>query len=433
MYELELDHSVSSMTEHRKKSKSHYYFLEIVLHDQIQHFEAQQLLQNISYWRCLFDRFTHLKVLNMSLVCNDSLLQLIAKCCPCLEYLNATSKEVFIPRVAYLLASGCPIQVSDDGLMELKSCQRLRKLVINEPRERYVENRITYKSIRFLLRNCPALEDISYTDIVRVIVDDFDDVESLNLRTIRHHNPTATSLRKAFRLCKNVEHLNLINWDVSSVTDAIEEISQTKYQLKSIDFQNICFDRQFNGFFEKFGATLTSISLSQDVPEIDLDHLATIAKHCPNLTYLMCSVKKTNSMPTYNTSRLKPFRQLKSLHLMGFQIEFNKLLSFCTSHAENLETISLNELTRLRPIVNDAILKSIKTKKLRQLDLGGLVLTRQGIEKVISQFEQLYSLATYCTEDCRDISIRLTKSNCEFNLRLMLVYDESSDSYDSDI
>lgn len=418
------------MTKHRQKPATHYKFLDCILHDEIRHFEAQQLQINLSYWKGLFDRFAHLKILNMSLICSDHLLELISEHCPCLEYLNATSKETFFPRVAYLLSSGGLSQVSDDGLRTLKACQRLRELVINEPRERYMEKQITYKSLRYLLRKIPSLEDISYTDIVRVIIDDFEDVESLNLRIIRHHNPTAVTLRKAFRLCKKIEQLNLINWDIGSTNSAIEEICQTEYQLKTIDFQNICFNAQFNRFFEKFGINLKSVSLSQDIAEIDLDHLITIGTHCPNITYLMCSVKKTYLSINRPDKNLRPFSQLRSLHLMGYNIEIEKLLPFCTGSADKLEILSLNELTRSRRIVDSIILKSIKSKKLHQLDLGGLVLTRQGIENVINQFENLNSLATYCTEDCRDIMDRMRKSNFEFSLRLMRV-DEETSSFDS--
>lgn len=425
LYNLELDHSKRSKTVHRKNPLAHFYFLDIVVHDEIQHFEAQHIQINLSYWQCLFNRFHHIKILNLSLICTDRLLQLVAEHCPCVEYLNATSKATFN---VYSLFSknGFQSPVTDDGLMALKSCQRLRELVINEPREKYAEKQITYRSLRFLLRNIPTLEDLSYTDIVRVIFEDFDDVQSLNLRIIRHHNPTAISLRRAFRLCKKVDQLSLINWDVGPTHDAIDEICNTDYQLKTIDFQNICFDRQFNRFFEKFGTTLKSLSLTQDVAEIDLDHLITIATNCPNLAYLLSSVKKTYSNRICPSKSLRPFNKLKSLHLMGYNIELNKLLPFCMADAENLETISLTELTRVRPIVDEVILKYITSKKLRQLDLGGLVLTRRGIENVIDQLENMTSLATYCAEDCKDIMDRMKQSNYNFSIRLMQLDDESS-------
>lgn len=433
LYAMEMNHSIRSLTSHRRNPFSHYYFLEIVLHNEIQHFEAQQLQLNLSYWRCLFDRFNHLKILNLSLICTDSLLKLVSEHCPCLEYLNATSKEMFVPRMAYNLPSSGDIQVSDDGLIALKSCQRLRELVINEPREIERGNRkqITYASLRFLLRNIPTLEDISYTDIVRVIVDDFDDVESLNLRIIRHHNPTAVKLNKAFRVCKKINQLNLINWEVVSSSDAIEEICRHDYQLKILNFQNICFNNAFDRFFEKFGSTLTSISLCQDLPEIDLDHLIKISDCCPMLEFLMCSVKKTYAIPNTKIKSQNAFRNLKSLHLMGYNIELNKLLPFCTTSTDNLEVISLNELTRTRPFVDHIILKCIQSKSLRQLDLGGLVLTTAGIENVINHFPNLNSLAAYCTGDCRDIMEKVMKSNYDFSMRLFRVDDESS-SYDSE-
>lgn len=430
LFMLELDEVIITTFAYRNSSRSRYFFYDIVTHNEMQRFESNYADLNLSYWRLLFEeRFANLRILNMALICNDLILELVAKHCPLLEYLNASSK--YIHRNGHYKTNRfneLQLPVSDDGLQHLKSCKYLRELVINEPRgdTSNRKNQITYNGLRHLLRNIKSLEDISYSDIGNVITTKFDDIESLNLKVMRHHNPTAATIQRIFYLCKNIERLHLVNWNTEN-DKSMETIKQLCYcqpQLKSIDFQNISFDDQFNGFFQQFGANLVSISLVNTNAELNFNHFITISINCPNLTYLMCTVSHTELITVDQKKHFRPFQTLKSLHLTGYNIQLHLLLPYCTEYANSLETITLYELTRRHQIVDFVLLSCIKSKSLNELEISRLLVTKAGIENLVSHFECLQSLRVSCTEDCQDIIDRLKRQNYEFSLKVKLMRDE---------
>lgn len=415
-------------TVYGDSSRAQYFFFEIVTHDQLERFDANHVDLNLSYWRCLFvQSFANLKILNMSLSCNDQILKLIAKHCPHLEYLNATSKYLYRDGFVEVNhshgASNNPtlqLPVSDAGLRHLKACKKLRTLIINEPRGEtpITTNQVTYNGLRFLLRNIPSLEDISYSDLGKVITERFDDAPQLNLRILRHHDPSVYSIRRIFDICQHIEQLHLVNSSINESNDIVNElcVTEAQHRIHSIDFQNIPFRSKFSQFFEKFGSNLVSVSLAHLQSEFNFNHVAIVGNNCPNLTFFLCTVSKTERILVPKPKNVRPFRKLKSLYLSGHNIELQLLLPHCTQFANDLEILSLHELTRSHPVVDAILIDCIKSKNIRQLELSRLACSKIGLENIVNHFDNLRFLTALCFENCKDLIKRLRLQNYDFTL-----------------
>lgn len=404
-----------------------YYFFQIVTHDQLIKFTGKYIELSVSYWRCLFEEsFFNLKVLNLALCCNDLILEMIPQHCPQLEYLNATSKYLFRD-ASSMYRSGnfntnnrlFQLPVSDAGLYHLQTCKRLRILIINEPRGEHpiATNQITYNGLRHLLRHVPTLEDISYSDIGYVITTNFPNVTSLNLTTVRHIHPTASTMREIFRICRRLTLLHL-NGSNTQTTEAAEELMQelctANHRFTEIEFQNISFGGHFERFFTEFGGNLVSVSLSFTQAELSFQHIVTISLHCPNLRYFLCNNLGRDEQPVApiesNALHSQPFSKLRSLHLSGSCIDIETILRFCTKHANDLEILKIHELKHIRNIQN-ATLKCINAPELRLLEFSRLVCTRQCIESIIEQFPCMNFLIVQCRENCADLVERIKSQN----------------------
>lgn len=412
----------------RQSSRAQYFFFELVTHDQLQRFEANHINLNLSYWRCLFTQnFVNLKILNMSLSCNDQILKLVASHCPHLEYLNATSKYLCLDGFVMSKNTTLQLPVTDDGLRYLKECRNLRTLIINEPRGEtpITTNQITYNGLRFLLRTIPSLEDISYSDIGKVITERFDDAISLNLRVIRHQEPTVKSIHKILEICGQIKQLQLANTCTKESNDVVNELNASQQQFQSIDFQNVYFGASFNTFFEKFGSNLVSVSLGHLQTEFNFNHIITVGNNCPHITFFLCTVSNVDQIKVSKSNYLRPFCKLKSLYLSGYNVNLQQLLPHCTQYAVDLDILSLHELTRVHPVVDSILIDCIKSKNIRQLELSRLACTKSGIENIINHFENLRFMTVLCFENCKDLIKRLKLQNYDFTL---LVKQQGSQS-----
>lgn len=397
-----------------------YYFFQIVSHNHLSRFSGKCIELSVSYWRCLFEEsFSNLKVLNLALCCNDIILEMIPKYCPHLEYLNATSKYLFrdAPSVYRNANRMLQLPVSDAGLCHLQDCKRLRILVINEPRGEHpiATNQITYSGLRHLLRHVTTLEDISYSDIGYVITTHFSDISTLNLTTVRHIHPTASTMREIFRLCKRIALLNL-NGSSSQTAEAAEvlakEMCAANQYFNEIEFQNIYFGTHFQQFFSKFGHNLVSLSLSFTQAELNFEHIVIISLHCPNLRFFLCNNINNDPkcMPTTQFMTFRPFSNLRSLHLSGNSVDIENLLRYCTEYACDLEVLKIHELKTIRYFRNGA-LQCINAPNLRLLELSRLICSRTCIESIIQKFCFMNFLIVQCSENCCDLIDRIKSQN----------------------
>lgn len=427
-----LDHN--SQTDRDSTTDSalaQYYFFQIVSHNQLHKFSGKYIELSISHWRCLFaESFTNLKILNLALCCNDVILEMIPTYCPHLEFLNATSKYLFRDASPVYRNRMLQLPVSDAGLCHLKACKHLRTLIINEPRGEHpiATNQITYNGLRFLLRHVPTLEDISYSDIGHVITTNFADVSDLNLTTVRHIHPTASTMRTIFRLCKRITLLNLngSNSQAPEAADALAmEICAADQCFKEIEFQNIFLGTRFDEFFIKFGHNLVSLTLSFTQAEINVEHIVAISLHCPNLRFLLCNniLNAPNYTLEHHSKSLRPFSKLRSLHLSGNSIDIESLMRYCTRYASKLEVLKIHELKGIRNLQMTA-LNCINAPNLRLLEFSRLVCSRACIESIIDTFSYINFLIVQCSDNCCDLIERIKSQN--FDLVLIIQPVESN-------
>lgn len=399
-----------------------YYFFFIISHNQMANFCSKYIEVSPSYWHDLFSaNFQNLKYLNLSLSCNDDILRLIPAWCTNLEILNASARYVLKPISAHQGREciGIQLAVSDAGLRHLRDCKKLRALTINEPRgERpSANNHITYDGLRYLLRNIPTLEDISYSDIGNVISTNFYDIEQLNLKVVRHINPTHLSIRRILSLCREIKKLCLRE-PIGDSADIVKEICRAKEQtFNEIEFQNICFGDRFDQFFHTFGENLVSVSISSTVSEnISFDQIAVIGNSCPNLEYFLCNdiSKAANDEYVFAAcpSSVRPFAELRSLHISGVDLDLSTLLPHFTKYSTHLAVLKIHELCHVR-VADGMLLNCINGESLRQLEVSRLRCSRYGIECLIEKFTNLKFIVLTCTDDCRELIARMKSLNYE--------------------
>lgn len=414
-----------------------YFFYLIVSHKQLTKFCAKYVDLSPSFWECLFEaNFENLKVLNLALSCNDFILQLIPKYCPQLEYLNATSKYVcrnYSP--GRLDNFTLQLSVTDRGLSYLQTCNKLKVLIINEPRgeQPVVRNQITYDGIRFLLRKIKTLEDISYSDIGNVLSQKFKDVDQLKLNVVRHINPSEFTLREIFRLCQNIWKINLINYNVEPSMRMCAELCSASCKFKEIEFQNIHLGFQFNYFFLKFGENLEAISLSYTQSELTFAHIIIIGNACPNLKFFLCNHLMDQQRSELYLAKhyermaiVKPFCHLESLFISGFNIEIDVIVRYCTEYAANLKVLKIHEQVGIN-IIDEVLLKCINSCNLRQMELSRrLLCSKAGIEKIIDKYQKLNFLKVHSRDNCTDLVKSMNSQNYDF---VLIVNDSHSESF----
>lgn len=222
--------------------------------------------------------FANLKILNLAMSCTDAILDLIPTYCPVLESLNATCKyermEFFGNAMSFSLS------VSDKGLGYLSGCKHLKMLTVNEARSQGTGKTpsITHEGLRQLLRDVETLEDIIYSDSGAVISKDMDDIETLNLRSIRHFNASQQSLREILRLCSRLEELYLVFFSLEESPEMVEEMLRVpQLALKQLETHNLSFGPLFTRFFRHVGADLQSLSLINNYEPVTFENLKTIA------------------------------------------------------------------------------------------------------------------------------------------------------------
>lgn len=405
-----------------------YYFFFIVSHNDISRFSSKYIELKPSYWRELFaENFANVRVLNLALSCNDAILELIPTYCPSLEYLNASSKYVIRhlpPNKQYCNGSPMQLAVSDVGLRHLGSCKNLRVLIVNEPRNKHhvTINNITLDGLRYLLRNVPTIEELSYSDIGNLITTNFDGVDSLNLTVIKHLEPTVKTLRRIFNLCKKIKKLEL-NGSVDTNGDAVstqlvrEMCAASDQKFREIEFQNIYFGDYFERFFQQFGENLTSISL--DLPrfstiKMTYKHIVIIGLNCVNLEFLLCYNISSDDVDAevdeVRWNQLRPFSELRSLYISGANLQLKKLLTTFTQFAHHLGVLKIDERERFY-VVDELILKQVDAPCLRHLEIPRLICTRSGIESMLAKYPKLNFLILKCADDCHDLIASMKAQN----------------------
>lgn len=392
-----------------------YYFYKAILHENIQKFQAKNHRLNVSHWKCLFkSSFSNVKFLNLALSCNDAILKLIPKYCPNLERLNATCKYERLNQGGN--ATSFTISVTDVGLASLCNCKKLKILTINDPRSavRAARNSITYDGIRKLLREVKTLEDVTYSDLGTVISKNMEDVESLNINILRHFNATKASLFEIFRLCKNVRELFLVFFKYDDQDGVMEGLLNSSYRLQALEVQNLNCGNNFVPLFEKIGASLVYLSLSNEYEGLTFNDLVTIGRLCPNLKSFGCSTVDNRNETVQRPANMYQFQQLENLFIYGLAMDLVNVIGFVLENAHNFKNFKLEEKLVRANVDNLCEMVSLPGS-IQHIEMGRrLKLTRVGVKKLIDRFPHLKYLSVYSDENCSDIVECYRNGNYDF-------------------
>lgn len=381
-----------------------YYLFKALLHNGVHRFVTKNTDLNRSYWQSLFVNFENLIVLNLALSCTNEILELIGIYCPNVEDLNITSKYVTIRSPTNAL--GYCITCTDSGLTHLWKCQKLKKITMNEPRS-FAKNNIsgiTFTGIRNLLLNIPSIEDITYSDLGSVLAKEMKNVVSLNLRTVRHFNPTAESVGDILRLCKNLNDLIMTCFDVQSTSEVVDEIIRNSPKLKSFQTIHLPFFGKFNQFFEIFGQNLIELDVYTNAEIITFKDIINLGKLCPNLTNLRYYLISDKDKDTIRPVNFGQFSKLKNLFIKGERMDSENILIFCLENAKNLEYLEIIEESRpIKNLDNILINKIISQIVKRFLIMGYFSTTKNGIIQIIERHKELEHFQITTSDDCTDI------------------------------
>lgn len=400
-----------------------YYFFKAILHDGVHRFVSKNTILNMSYWRSLFSYFGNIIVLNLALSCTDEILELISKHCPNVEHLNITSKYVTIRSPTNAL--GYCITVTDSGLTHLWKCQKLKKITMNEPRSFSKNNMtgITFTGIRNLLINIPSIEDITYSDLGKVLAKDMESVDSLNIRTIRHFNPTVESVREILRLCKNLNDLFITCFIIKENNEILDEIIKFAPKLKSLETVHLPFCSKFNEFFTALGENLIELDIYINGEQISFKEIITLGKCCPNLRCLrycrICDENITTNRPV----NFGQFSKLQNLFIKGEMMDIENILIFCSENAINLESVEVIDQGLKLINLDEILVKKIISVIIRRfLIKGPFYCTRNGLIQILEKYTNLENAEIPTNEDCLDILELYDKRYYNFNLITRNIY-----------
>ncbi|KAG4079347.1 hypothetical protein HA402_008039 [Bradysia odoriphaga] len=393
-----------------------YYFYRAVLHGNVQKFQAKNHRLTVSYWKCLFKTsFINVRVLNLALSCNDAILKMIPKYCPNLEWLNATCKYERVNQGGN--ATSFTLSVTDVGLACLCNCRKLKILTINDPRSavRGLRNSITYDGIRKLLREVKTLEDITYSDLGTVIAKNMEDVEALNINILRHFNATKASLFEIFRLCNNLQELYLVFFKYDDQQGVMDELLNSSYCLRALEVQNLNCGNSFVPFFEKIGANLVFLSISNEYEGITFADLMKIGRLCPNLKSFGCStIDNRSDHFIQRPVNINQFQHLENLFINGLALDLLNVIRFVTENARNFKNFKLEE--KLNRTNADHFFDEISLpENVQHIEMGRkLEFSREGVKRLIERFVNLTYLSVYSDEDCSDLVQCYRNGNYDF-------------------
>lgn len=390
----------------RQEGTSHMYFM-FLLRPDCRKFRAKNISLPHSYWETIFaSYFQNLVILNLSLSCTDYILQFVPRYCPNLEFLNATCRYERM-RVG-LNAAAFSLSVTDAGLEHLCECRKLRVLVVNEPRSqsRFMQTSITYNGLRKILRCVKTLENITYSDLGSVIGKGMENVDSLNLRIVRHFNGTGETVSEILRLCGRLENLSLTFFNNTNHEDVLRQIVAFGPRLTGLQITNFNCNALFDTLFTSVGAHLQVLHIAEVRNALKFPHLTTIGRLCPHLTHLTIlnyadDRPQIGPPPAYNQ-----FSHLESFELACDAINFKHVMLFCLLNAQHsLQSLTVTQRDNEKvSFIDEFLLKNFTFRSIGELTFSSCFrFSQSGIQQFILRHETLQLLNVHCPDDCSDI------------------------------
>uniref|UniRef100_A0A1B0DM17 F-box domain-containing protein n=1 Tax=Phlebotomus papatasi TaxID=29031 RepID=A0A1B0DM17_PHLPP len=409
-------HRILEELMERQDGTSRMYFM-FLLRPDCRKFKVKNIMLPLSYWESIFTMyFQNLVFLNLSLSCTDYILRFVPRCCPNLEVLNATCRYERM-RIG-LNAAAFSLSVTDAGLEHLCECQKLRILVVNEPRSqsRGIQTSITYNGLRKLLQSVKTLENITYSDLGSVIGKGMETVDSLNLRLVKHFNATGETMGEILRLCTRLENLSLTFFNNEYHDDVLQQIVLFRPKLTGLQIINFNCNRFANTLFTAVGAHLQFLHIAEHHEPLKFHHLLTIGQQCPALKHLTIlnysdDLQQIGPPPNFNQ-----FSHMELFELGCTSINFPYVMLFCLQNAQNtLHSITLTHRDHDKAIfIDEFLLKHFTFRIILEITISSCYrFSRTGIEQLLLRHETLQYLNVHCPDDCGHIRNFIKNNNLD--------------------
>lgn len=418
-----------------------YYYLTLLRNDLQQILLTKQNSEfSIYEWNELFmtNRFEKLVHLDCGRNCTDHVLYLIGLNCPNLQYLNAMSRRKTF--VVGNNATQMNDRITDMGLNFIaKGCQKLKCLVINDPRSgydphsnhrRHSNPTITTSGYRALLKAVPTLEYINYSNIGGLIANGMKDVDRLNLKLIQHYNPSQESVQEILRLCPLVQKFYIVSFHHAfDYTDVVAALVQNDPPLTHLSVRNINARVHIPLLVSHF-PQLTHLTVVETVASVTMDNLIAIGKHLPALRQLVMNEYVPEVMRSFPKNGFRA--QLRSLSLSISGPFCEKAVNFCLSQSGNtLQDLSLRvtheDAAEAVTHLGAYLISTFDFPQLTTLQLNpSIVVTIDEILDLMGHFAQLSSFTGSCIDDTTPISCLIKENNLDFELhplQLRSLYD----------
>ncbi|XP_059618632.1 uncharacterized protein LOC132263077 [Phlebotomus argentipes] len=400
----------------RQDGTSHMYFM-FLLRPDCRKFTARNIMLPYSSWESIFStHFRNIVVLNLSLSCTDYILQFVPRYCPNLEVLNATCRYERM-RIG-LNAAAFSLSVTDAGLDHLCECQKLRILVVNEPRSqsRGIQTSITYNGLRKLLRNVQTLESITYSDLGSVIGKGMENVDSLNLRIVRHFNATGDTMAEILRLCQRLESLYLTFFNNTPHEDVLQQIFHFQPRLRSLQVINFNCHRYTRNLFTSVGAALQELHIAEHHEPLRFAELLVIGRLCPRLRHFTICNYSDNQPQMCAPPNFGQFSHLEIFEIGWSCINFPFVMLFCLQNAQHcLRSLTVtHRVCDKITFVDDFLLKHFTFHAIQEITISSCYrFSRTGLEALIQRHDTLQCLNVHCPDDCGDIHDFIRNNNLD--------------------
>lgn len=422
-----------------KSSRELCFFYLLTLRSDFQRLVMSKVNSTFSIyeWNELFVRntFDQLTWLDCGRNCTDHVLYLISLNCPNLEYLNALStRRLFITGSNATLLHD---RITDTGLEFIaKGCQRLRTLVMNDPRSGMHDRHpasspsvaacppifrqpfptVSTTGYHLLLRSIPTLECISYANVGGIIAVGLEDVRGLNLRLIQHYNPTEESTREIIRLCPRMEKLHLVSFvNTPSSRHVVETVMDGHPPLTAINFKNMSLRLLMRPLCDTF-QHLIELSVTEAFDSLTADNLITVGKTLPYLKqlHLLGYCPEASAGDAFRNHRFQG--QLESLKLSYVGKYSETAFQFCVSNSEQtLRFCSLTVDTACEENVVRRLMERHSFPALFELVLfPGFLTTMEEVLDLITHFAQLEQFTGWCLGDISPIACLIQEHNLNF-------------------
>jgi hypothetical protein len=320
-----------------------------------------------------------LVALDLRRICTDEILEAVGTNCHKLEEINIISRLDPVHTTNEMdkafNALKLKFLVSDVGLFHLRNCRLLKKVTMNRILRSHSGGcMMTVAGIRALVKSLPYLQNITYDDMGLVISEQMEDVQQLQLAHLCDYHPTPAHIAAAARLCSGLQHLHLHFPNQSTVctaTDILQSLANSSLRVPLLELVDFPFCIEMAHLLERKGKFLRSLQF-ESTGYISLRAVHLIGQTCLNLRNLhlkqpMRIFNQSSSLETYELFHTEHiFRDLRHLHLGGWNWNPAEVLPLCLLQAKQLEILTVANMFSQK-YQDDVMANIIGTNPLQEL------------------------------------------------------------------